>query len=266
MPHFHVTDRLSTSELEVMRTQCDGCDGPRLAEEITESARVWLVTSGAFELRDSAARRVLDPATLMVFPAQHVYTIRHPCGGDVCLSFRGKLAAQLAERGAAHLTPEAGAHARLLAELLAWRRGHGDPFALAEAFCDAGAASAPAPAPGSAAARRDRALTEELCYLIRLHHTESLELSELAERTGTSVFHACRVFRRTTGQAMHQLRAELRLRHALALILDSAWGLAEIAAATGFASQSHLTNRFRDRFGTTPSRARRTPRALVHRS
>lgn len=266
MPHFHVTDRLSTSELEVVRAHCDGSDGPRLAEEATEGARVWLVTSGAFELRDAAERRVLDPATLMVFPAQHLYTIRHPCGGDVCLSFRGPLAMQLAARGAQHLTPEASAHARLLGEVLSWRRGEGDPLALAEAFCDAGTAPTPEPPPGSAAARRDRALAEELAYLIRLHHTEPLELAELAERTGTSVFHACRVFRRSTGQAMHQLRAELRLRHALAMILDSSLGLAEIAATTGFSSQSHLTNRFRDRFGTTPSRARRAPRSFAHRA
>ena len=32
--------------------------------------------------------------------------------------------------------------------------------------------------------------------------------------------------------------------------------LAEIAAATGFASQSHLTNLFRARFGITPGRVR----------
>lgn len=262
MPHFHVTTRVTTSELEVRRSSCDGCDKPGLAEEITESARVWLVTSGAFELRDRSARRVLDPSTLMVFPARHLYTVRHPCGGDVCLSFRGSLADQLAEHGASHHHPDAAAHARLLAELLAWRRGHGDSLALAEAFCELGTTSAPPPTTGSIAARRDRALAEELGFLIHLHHTEPLELGELAERTGTSVFHACRVFRRVTGQSMHQLRAEVRLRHALALLLDSSMELADIAAATGFASQSHLTNRFRDRFGTTPARARREPRSL----
>lgn len=262
MPHFHVTNRVSTSELEVVRSSCDGCDRPGLAEEMTEGARVWLVTSGAFELRDGAARRALDPSTLMVFPARHLYTVRHPCGGDVCLSFRGPLAAQLAAHGASHHHPDAAAHARLLAEVMAWRRGHGDALALAEAFCELGTAPTPAPPSSSLAARRERALAEELAFLIRLHHTEPLELGDLAERTGTSVFHACRVFRRTTGQSMHQLRAELRLRHALALLLDSSMELADLAAATGFASQSHLTNRFRDRFGTTPARARREPRSL----
>ena len=71
-----------------------------------------------------------------------------------------------------------------------------------------------------------------------------------------SRFHACRVFRRATGVGLHERRRELRLRHALALLVGSARPIADIAAATGFASQSHLTNRFRERSGITPRAAR----------
>ena len=52
------------------------------------------------------------------------------------------------------------------------------------------------------------------------------------------------------------IRRELRLHHALARILDGDEPLSAIAAATGFASQSHLTNLFRARFRITPGRAR----------
>ncbi|HEY0992665.1 MAG TPA: helix-turn-helix transcriptional regulator, partial [Kofleriaceae bacterium] len=88
---------------------------------------------------------------------------------------------------------------------------------------------------------------------------------ELAAATGYSVFHTCRVFRATTGYTIHGFRRELRLRHALARILDSRDSLTDIALATGFASQSHLTNLFRARFGVTPARARTRARALPRR-
>jgi len=70
------------------------------------------------------------------------------------------------------------------------------------------------------------------------------------------VFHACRVFHATAGTTIHGFRRELRLRHALARILDGDEPLADIALAIGFASHSHLTNQFRARFGIPPARAR----------
>lgn len=53
---------------------------------------------------------------------------------------------------------------------------------------------------------------------------------------------------------------EVRLRHALAGLLDTAEPVAQIAAGTGFASQAHLTTRFRRRFGVTPAACRREGR------
>ena len=49
------------------------------------------------------------------------------------------------------------------------------------------------------------------------------------------------------------------MREAHALLVehaDSEASLADIAAQTGFASQSHLTNIFRAELGTTPGRVR----------
>jgi AraC family transcriptional regulator len=64
------------------------------------------------------------------------------------------------------------------------------------------------------------------------------------------------VFRAATGTTIHGFRRELRLRHALAHLLDGDESLADIASDCGFASQSHLTNLFRERFGITPAKAR----------
>ena len=46
---------------------------------------------------------------------------------------------------------------------------------------------------------------------------------------------------------------ELRLREAAALLARGRGNVGEVAYAVGFASLSHFTHRFRDRYGVTPS-------------
>ena len=253
MPHFAITPVAETRDLRVIRAVCDGCDAPRPHEEHTGSDRIWMLTAGCFELRDHAGRHAVDPSALFVFGAGHAFTIRHPSGADTCVSFSGALPSAIAERGGAGArAPDARAHAALLREVAAWRRGDGDELALAEALC---AACVPAPA-ASSPTHRERALADELAFHLRVRFAEPTSLGELAELAGVSVFHACRVWKRVTGGGFHAYRNEVRLRHALALLLDSRAPLASIAAEAGFASQSHLTNRFRARFGTTPAKMR----------
>ncbi len=66
-----------------------------------------------------------------------------------------------------------------------------------------------------------------------------------------SPFHLSRVFREQTGSSLHAYRTEARLRAGLERIADGE-GLAGLAADLGFASQAHLTDRFRRVFGVTP--------------
>lgn len=255
MPRFAITELARTRDLAAIRACCDGCDAPRAREEHTRTARAWLVTAGCFELRDVRGRHVLDPAGLFVFAPGHAFTIRHPCGADTCVAFSGPLAEMIAASGTGARRLEARAHARLLGEIAAWRRGEGDALALGEALCEAAEPAATA-APATSPTRAERVLAEALDHELAIGFAEPHTLADLAARAGVSMFHACRVFRRATGVGLHERRRELRLRHALALLVDSARPIAEIAAATGFASQSHLTNRFRERFGITPRAAR----------
>lgn len=85
---------------------------------------------------------------------------------------------------------------------------------------------------------------------------EPLRLEALAAEAGVSVFHACRVFRRVEGTSIHRRLTELRLRHALALVLDTSWSFGRIAAEAGFANQGHFGNAFRRRYGRTPGAVR----------
>lgn len=92
---------------------------------------------------------------------------------------------------------------------------------------------------------------------MREHLAEDLSLAALAREAGLSPFHFVRVFKQTTGQTPHRYLLERRLERARELLLQRAPSLAEVAAATGFCDQSHLTLHFKRAFGLTPGEYRR---------
>ena len=76
-------------------------------------------------------------------------------------------------------------------------------------------------------------------------------LDELAEVAGLSKYHIAREFTREFGLPPHTLHLRLRLNHAQTL-LRRGEPPAEVAQATGFADQAHLSNRFQQIYGLTP--------------
>jgi AraC-like DNA-binding protein len=81
---------------------------------------------------------------------------------------------------------------------------------------------------------------------------ETLGMAELGRRLHVSPYHLARVFRAGTGSTLHGYREGLRLRTAADRAL-AGHRLADVAADLGFTSHSHLTHRFRRRFGIVPS-------------
>ena len=80
---------------------------------------------------------------------------------------------------------------------------------------------------------------------------KNVPLDELANAVHMSPFHLSRVFRERTGRSIHAYRTEVRLRASLGRIADGE-RLADVAAAVGFASQAHLTDKFRAAYGLSP--------------
>lgn len=76
-------------------------------------------------------------------------------------------------------------------------------------------------------------------------------LAELAADAGLSRWQLIRGFARLTGLTPHAYRLQRRVDAARALIAGGA-GLADAAAAAGFADQSHFTRAFVRRYGLTP--------------
>jgi len=77
-------------------------------------------------------------------------------------------------------------------------------------------------------------------YIIA-HIDEPIEVAELASISGRSPFHFSRVFTRSVGLTPYRYVVYLRVQRATELVRDGQLGLAEIAARTGFADQSHLS-------------------------
>ena len=92
--------------------------------------------------------------------------------------------------------------------------------------------------------------------LIDAHCCEPLRLRQLSDMTGISPTRLLRGFEAAYGLTPHRYQQSRRIAKARRMILAGA-PLAEVAAACGYADQSHLNRWFVRIHGTTPGRLRR---------
>ena len=96
-----------------------------------------------------------------------------------------------------------------------------------------------------------------LCDLMHDSLHRRLSVSEMAEQVGLSESWFARAFKQTVGETPHAWQQRQRIALAQELLFAPETPLAEIAQATGFADQAHLTRAFRHVTGTTPAVWRR---------
>jgi AraC family transcriptional regulator len=96
-----------------------------------------------------------------------------------------------------------------------------------------------------------RNVLDRLRDYIHAHLDEPVEVGALADLAGRSPFQFTRVFARSVGITPHRYIVHLRLQRAIELVRDGRSGLAEIAAHTGFADQSHLSRWVRRVYGVS---------------
>jgi AraC family transcriptional regulator len=89
---------------------------------------------------------------------------------------------------------------------------------------------------------------------IRDNLAEPLDLASLAAIVGCDRFHFAHRFRKSVGISPYRYVVRKRVDRARELLLHGEESLAEIAAATGFSDQSHLSNWVRRIYGTSPGR------------
>lgn len=87
--------------------------------------------------------------------------------------------------------------------------------------------------------------------MMRDRYAEELSLDDLAAAAGLSRHHLIRAFRRETRMTPHAYLLSLRVQAARRR-LRAGEAPAEVAAATGFCDQAHLTHAFKARLGVAP--------------
>jgi AraC-like DNA-binding protein len=111
----------------------------------------------------------------------------------------------------------------------------------------------------SCAPRRPETPAERACALARDFLADNLDEAVDSQRleavTGLDRYALARHFRRRYGTSPHRYLVMRRLERARALIRQGQ-GLADAAAASGFADQPHMTRRFRQAYGLSPGRWR----------
>jgi AraC family transcriptional regulator len=85
-----------------------------------------------------------------------------------------------------------------------------------------------------------------------------VSVAEMAQASGYSANHFARLFKRSFGMSPYQYFIERRIQCARGLLLDPARSIAEIATASGFATQAHLHGAFKRKLGVTPGEFRRS--------
>jgi AraC-like DNA-binding protein/ligand-binding sensor protein len=91
---------------------------------------------------------------------------------------------------------------------------------------------------------------------IEQHKMEPLSLAAVAQASGASVFHFCKVFKKTTGLKFTDYVARVRLENAKTQLLNPNRRISEVAYDVGFQSLTQFNRMFKRVFGQSPTEFR----------
>ncbi|HAK06999.1 MAG TPA: AraC family transcriptional regulator [Spartobacteria bacterium] len=91
---------------------------------------------------------------------------------------------------------------------------------------------------------------------IEQHKMEPLSLAAVAQASGASVFHFCKVFKKTTGLKFTEYVGRVRLENAKTQLLNPNRRISEVAYDVGFQSLTQFNRMFKRVFGQSPTEFR----------
>ena len=92
-------------------------------------------------------------------------------------------------------------------------------------------------------------------YILK-HKMEPLSLTAVAQASGASMFHFCKVFKKTTGLKFTDYVARVRLEDAKTQLLNPSRRISEVAYDVGFQSLTQFNRMFKRTFGQSPTEFR----------
>jgi AraC-like DNA-binding protein len=99
-------------------------------------------------------------------------------------------------------------------------------------------------------------LVQKAREYIEKHKAEPLSLADVAKASGASVFHFCKVFKKTTGMTFTNYVGRVRLEDAKTQLLNPSRRISEIAYDVGFQSLTQFNRTFQRVFGQSPTEFR----------
>jgi AraC-like DNA-binding protein len=259
--------------------RCPGC--PTVTDEETALfPEIVIPSEGAYVRRDAGGAVYLDPTVTAFFEPGRPYVIEHlqpkpDVTTVLSILDEGELARSMDmerpvgarfQRDAVRTTPDVHlAHAALLAAL---DRGAG-PLAVEECavtlICRAVASTQRAFELARSTAAPDRRWRHDIAvatadYLNR-HYRRPVQLRDVADHIGYSVFHLCRLFQAEMGKPIHKYLVGLRLQAAVEALSQSDRSITDVAFDLGFSSAGHFAGQFRRWAGISPREARQRVRA-----
>ena len=100
-----------------------------------------------------------------------------------------------------------------------------------------------------------RSVQKARAYITK-NKTGSLSLTEVAGAAGASVFHFCKIFKKSTGLTFTDYVARVRLEDARTQLLNPSRRISEVAYDVGFQSLTQFNRRFKRSFGQSPTQFR----------
>jgi AraC-like DNA-binding protein/ligand-binding sensor protein len=99
-------------------------------------------------------------------------------------------------------------------------------------------------------------LVQKARKYIQQHKMEPITLTDVAKASGASVFHFCKVFKKTTGLKFTDYVARVRLEDAKAQLLNPNRRISEVAYDVGFQSLTQFNRMFKRVLGQSPTEFR----------
>ena len=114
--------------------------------------------------------------------------------------------------------------------------------------------------------RRSDTLTgaaHDVAKFIEQSYAQPITLDTLSQKLGYSKIYLCQCFKKQTGESIFSYIYDVRLERAAALLKDTDLDHEQIIARTGFKTAGHFGRLFKQTYGQTPGKYRRSMREIV---